>query len=194
MTSKFGPREVVCLVFLQFNSFVIYLIWTGCSSTHVLYRFRKTFPMSNFTLCIDVDERVTISVILPKRSSSSRSDTSSGGSRARSKISTTILSNLDEETLDVSPLCRVFDSIFDSELNSMFRSLSLQSKPPSIWNVYQTFSPILSRPAGATSNRKFPQPVRSLCRSGYNDPAAGGHHGWGTDHECGEQRGKTRSD
>lgn len=64
-------------------------------------KFRKTFPMSNFTLCIDVDERVTISVILPKRSSSSRSDTSSAGSRARSKISSTILSNLDEETLDV---------------------------------------------------------------------------------------------
>jgi len=64
-------------------------------------KFRKTFPMSNFTLCIDVDERVTISVILPKRSGSSRSDTSSAGSRSRSKISTTILSNLDEETLDV---------------------------------------------------------------------------------------------
>ena len=64
-------------------------------------RFKKIFPMPNFTLRIDVDERVTISVDMPKsRSGSSRSQ-HENGPRAKSKISTTILSNLDEETLNL---------------------------------------------------------------------------------------------
>ncbi|KAL5269379.1 hypothetical protein ACHWQZ_G003017 [Mnemiopsis leidyi] len=89
-------------------------------------KFRKTFPMPNFTLCIDVDERVTISVILPKRTSSSRSDTSSGGSRARSKISTTILSNLDEETLELGA-CAVVDPTTRAPTTTGETTTSLES-------------------------------------------------------------------